>query len=239
MEPVIFIYMNKDITIVIPCKNEGQGIIQVLKLIVRQGLDCQIIIADSSKDNTFILMHNYRSRSPQVIRIIEGGLPSVARNKGAKLVTTPYVLFLDADMYLKDKNLVKKCLEVAKKGDYDLVTCKFKTLGGKFNWVYRVFDVIQLVSSKTRPFAIGGFMIFKTDTFNKLGGFNEEDKVAEDYHLSSKVSPKKFRIVNCYAHTTSRRFDKKGVWYMIKLAWQSWLNRNNDEWFKKDHNYWT
>jgi len=82
-------------------------------------------------------------------------------------------------------------------------------------------------------------MIFKTDTFNKLGGFNEEDKVAEDYHLSSKIAPKKFRIVNRYAHTTSRRFDKKGVWYMIKLAWRAWLNRDNDDWFKKDHNYWT
>ena len=191
--------MNKDITIVIPCKNEGQGIIEVLKLIVRQGLDCQIIIADSSKDNTFSLMHNYRSRSSQVIRIVEGGLPSVARNRGAKLVNTPYVLFLDADMYLKDKIIVKTCLEEAKRGDYDLVTCKFATLEGKFNWVYRLFDIIQLLSSKTKPFAIGGFMIFKTETFNKLGGFNEEDKVAEDYHLSSKIAPKKFKI---YVHNT-------------------------------------
>jgi len=231
--------MNRDLTIVIPCKNEGHGIVDVIKLITRQRLDCQIIIADSSNDDTFNLIHNYRSRSLHVIRIVEGGLPSVARNNGAKLVTTPYVLFLDADIYLKDKDILKKCLDIAKKGDYDLVTCKFKVLGGKFNWVYRVFDIIQFVSSKTKPFAIGGFMLFKTETFNKLGRFNEEDKVAEDYHLSSKVAPKKFRIVNCYAYTKSRRFDKKGVWYMIKLAYHSFLNRNNDDWFKQDHNYWT
>ena len=118
----------------------------------------------------------------------------MARNRGAKLVNTPYVLFLDADMYLKDKIIVKTCLEEAKRGDYDLVTCKFATLEGKFNWVYRLFDIIQLLSSKTKPFAIGGFMIFKTETFNKLGGFNEEDKVAEDYHLSSKTAPKKQQI---------------------------------------------
>ena len=34
-----------------------------------------------------------------------------------------------------------------------------------------------------------------------------------------------------------RRFSKKSVWYMIKLAWKSWINRNNDEFFKQDFNY--
>ena len=47
-----------------------------------------------------------------------------------------------------------------------------------------------------------------------------------------------FKIANNFAYTSSRRFDKKGIWYMIKLAWKSWLNTNNDEFFKKDFNYW-
>jgi hypothetical protein len=25
---------------------------------------------------------------------------------------------------------------------------------------------------------------------------------------------------------------------MIKLAWNSWLNRNNNNFFKQDYNYW-
>jgi hypothetical protein len=81
-------------------------------------------------------------------------------------------------------------------------------------------------------------MLFKTETFKKLGGFNEWDKIAEDYHLSSKVNPKKFKILNKYVYTPARRFDKKGFWYMVVLAWKSWLNRNNDEFFKNDYNYW-
>ena len=78
----------------------------------------------------------------------------------------------------------------------------------------------------------------KTETFNKLNGFDEQDKIAEDYHLSSKISPKKFKVSNRYVYTPSRRFAKKGVWYMIKLAWKSWRNRNNDEWFRQDYKYW-
>ena len=231
--------MNKQLTIVIPCKNEGKGVVDILKLIRKQKLDCQIIVADSSDDNiTSDLLFNYRIHSPQIIKCISGGLPSIARNNGAKFVKTPYVLFLDADIYLKDEDIINHCLKVIIGGDYDLVTCKFKTTDGKYDWVYRMFNIIQWISSKTKPFAVGGFMLFKTSTFKKLGGFNEEDKIAEDYHLSSKIKPKKFKIINRHVYTPSRRFENKGVWYMIKLAWSSWVNRNNDDWFKEDYNYW-
>ena len=228
--------MNNHLTIIIPCKNEGKGIIDVVKLILEQ-TDCKIIIADSSDDEgSVLLLHKYASIYPN-IQLIEGGLPSVARNNGAKLVTTPYVLFLDADTYIFNPFLLEYCIKTIIRKNYDLVTCKFKT-DYPYRWVYRVFDIVQWFTAFSRPFALGGFMLFKTETFNKLGGFNEEDKVAEDYRLSSKIKPKKFKIVNGYVYTPSRRFDKKGVWYMIKLMWKSWINKNNDNFFKHDQNYW-
>lgn len=230
--------MNQQLTIVIPCKNEGNIVLNTLKLLNKQRVDCRIIVADSSTDDTINTLINYRNRSPQAITVISGGLPAVARNKGARLAKTPYILFLDADIYLRDHDIINKCLNTIIEKDLDLVTCKFHTIEKKYDKIYRNFDIIQWFSSITRPFAIGGFMLFKAETFWKLGGFNEEDKIAEDYHISSKIKPKKFKIVNCYAHTSARRFIKKGTWYMIKLALSSWLNRNNDEWFKNDYNYW-
>lgn len=230
--------MNQQLTIIIPCKNESSMILSTLKLLTKQKIDCQIIVADSSTDDTLTILMNYKNRSPQLIKVINGGLPAIARNKGAKLAKTPYILFLDADIYLRDHDTINKCLKVIIDDDLDLVTCKFHTIEKKYDKIYRRFDLIQWFSSITRPFAIGGFMLFKTETFWKLGGFNEEDKIAEDYHLSSKIHPKKFKIVNTFIHTSARRFIKKGTWYMIKLAWNSWLNRNNDEWFKHDYNYW-
>jgi hypothetical protein len=100
------------------------------------------------------------------------------------------------------------------------------------------FDIIQKITSKSKPFALGGFMMFKSDKFRELGGFNEKDKVAEDYRLSMKINPKKFVIMNQYVYTTSRRFKNKGIFYMIKLMLNCWINRNNDNFFQKDHNYW-
>ena len=231
--------MKELLSIVIPCKNE--------KTILVESLDClkdqdnidtvKIIIADDSTDNTLSLVTFFNQFAKLNIEYIKGGLPAIARNNGAKIITTPYVLFLNADTYIYDNNLINKCLDICINGKYDLVTCKFKT-DKKYNWVYRMFDIFQWYSSITKPFALGGFMLFKTDTFNKLGGFNEEDKIAEDYHLSSKIKPKSFKIANYFVYTPSRRFSKKGIWYMIKLAWMSWLNRNNDAFFKKDYNYW-
>jgi glycosyltransferase involved in cell wall biosynthesis len=231
--------MNKQLTIVIPCKNEGRGVIEVLKLIRKQQLDCQVIVADSSdEEGSILLLKKYQANSTMPIRIVTGGLPSVARNNGAKHIKTPYVLFLDADIYLKDFSLITKCLATAIGGNYDLVTCRFRTLNGEYNWVFKLFFIIQKISSKFTPFAVGGFMLFKTETFIAVGGFDEEAKVAEDYLLSAKIKPSKFNIVNKVVYTSSRRFENKGVWYMIKLMLACWWNKNNPGWFKEDHNYW-
>ncbi len=231
--------LKNSITIIIPCKNEGMGVIEVLNLLELSQLGCNIIIADSSDDVSSIALLKEYQLSHQNVSIIPGGLPAVARNNGAKMATTPYILFLDADIYIKDLSLIRTCLGIIHENKYDLVTVKFKTLERKYNWVYRLFDIIQYMSAKTKPFALGGFMMFNNKVFKKLGGFNELDKIAEDYHLSSKIKPNKFKIVKKYAYTTGRRFEKKGVAYMIKLAWKSWLNRNNDNFFKKDYNYWS
>lgn len=226
--------MNELLTIVIPCKNEGYGVIKAIKQF--EG-EYQVIVADSSDDNTTNkLLKQYASNTINT-KIVKGGLPAIARNRGAKSVITPHILFLDADVYLEDLNQIRECLEQAINNDYDLVTCKFKT-DRPYRWIYRLFDLIQWFTSISKPFSLGGFMLFKTETFNKLGGFNEEDKIAEDYHLSSKIRPNKFKIVNHYVYTPSRRFQKKDVWYMTKLAVMSWINRNNDDFFKKDYNYW-
>jgi len=231
--------MNKQLTIVIPCKNESSLIIETLIFILGQTEKFKIIVADSSTDEESInLLKEFKEKYEEQIKIIGGGLPSVARNKGVEMVDTPYVLFLDADIHIKQNDLIVKCLNEMIIGRYDLLTCKFKTLEGKFDWIYKIFNVVQWFSSKTTPFALGGFMLFKTETFNKLKGFNNEDKIAEDYHLSSKISPSKFRVANLFVYTPCRRFEKKGLWYMIKLMVMCWWNRNNDDFFKQDFNYW-
>jgi glycosyltransferase involved in cell wall biosynthesis len=231
--------MNKDVTIVIPCKNEGLLVIETIKYILAQTEEFKIVIADSStEEGSILLLKKYSEKYWNQISIVEGGLPSVARNRGFELVDTPYVLFLDADIHIRQNDLIVKCLDKMVKNGYDLLTCRFRTLDGKMDWIYRIFNIVQWVSSKTSPFALGGFMMFRCEAFKKLGGFNNEDKIAEDYHISSRVSPRKFGVENLFVYTPSRRFEKKGLGYMIRLMVMCWWNRNNDDFFKGDFNYW-
>jgi glycosyltransferase involved in cell wall biosynthesis len=222
------------ITIVIPCKNEGDQLIKTVSLIDDQ---IKIIVADVSTDNTINLLRNKFPNKK--IKIVKGGLPAIGRNEGAKLVKTPYVLFLDADVMMEDKNILPDCLKVAMKKKLDLVTVRFTVNDSMvYKIVYLIFDFIQLFTSFSTPFAVGGFMLFRTDKFKQLGGFDPDDKFAEDYHLSSKIHSKQFHILNNKVVTTSRRFRNKGVFYMIKMMTKCWLNRKDDSFYKKDYGYW-
>lgn len=229
--------MNSQLTIVIPCKNEGEIIVNCIEKII----DCnhKIIISDSSDDGiTDGLIEDLRKKYPRKIKVVNGGLPSFARNNGFDHVKTEFVLFLDSDIFINNCYIITKCLKIIIGGEYDLLTVKFRTTTKKYDYVYKIFDVIQKLSSKFKPFALGGFMLFRSKKFKELGGFNEEDKIAEDYRLSMKISPNKFHIVDEIVYTTPRRFKNKGLFYMVKLMLSCWINRNNDGFFKKDYNYW-
>lgn len=234
--------MKDKITIIIPCKNEGTIIKRTLDLInLQNGIDgTRVIVADCSDDNDFtknLILSN--SEKNVKLEIIKGGYPAFGRNRGAEISNTPYILFIDSDIFLEDPNTLLNIVNDFLNTDKHLATTKMRTNDGKYNYVYKIFDFIQKASSLTTPFAIGGFMLFRRSEFDRLGGFIDDDKFAEDYHLSSKIKPSKFKIYKEIVYTTSRRFENKGLKYMLVMMAKSWINRNNNEFFKKDHDYWT
>jgi glycosyltransferase involved in cell wall biosynthesis len=229
------------LTIVIPCKNERFRIKKILQDLNNQNdiKGTKVFIADSSDDISTRLYINSEQKNICDIKIIEGGLPSVARHNGAKLSTTPYTLFLDADMEILNKNFINEILgEIIKRKGF-LLTCKIRTFSRDYNYIYKIFDIIQRLHWITKPFALGGIMLFKTEIYNKLGGFNIEDVIAEDYNLSRKISSFKFVLSKKIIFTDDRRFRKKGVWYMIKLMILTFLNKNNPNFYKKSFSYWS
>ena len=231
--------LSKFLTIVIPCKNESKTIDTTLTLLNFQdnikGLN--VIIADSSDDGTTYQLES-RINDLFDLKIIEGGLPAKARNNGSKHIKTPYVLFMDSDMFLLDPTIITTIIKIMLDQDIDLLTTKIRTTNGKYNYVFKTFDFIQKMSKFISPFCLGGFMLFKTNTFNELGGFDEETKVAEDYLLSKQIKPNRFKIINTTVFTPPRRFENKGVLYMMRLMIKSFLNRNNKQFFKDDNTYW-
>ena len=230
--------MDNLLTIVIPCKNERDNIYECIGFIAKQVgfTGTRVIIADTSDEEDSLDFLQYTEdnyRYSLNIEIIKGGFPAKARLEGSKLVTTPYILFLDADIMLQNKSLLGECIAY----NADLVTVPFQTETG-FNWIFRLFDIQQQLSNLLgTPFAIGGFQLWKTEAYWKTGGYDETHLFAEDYWVSQKA--KKMVIHKTKGvWTSARRFKNKGFFYMAWLSIKCYFNKNNAEFFKKSHNYW-
>jgi glycosyltransferase involved in cell wall biosynthesis len=234
--------ISDKITIVVPCKNEENYIHHLLDALRSQNIgNTRIIIADCSTDNTRqVIKDNSVGLN---VEIIEGGPVSIAKNNGARLVTTPYILFIDADVRFFKDNVICDAVNEIESNDLDLVGLNIKSYDNDLRAIvgFIIFNVINHVLKYFSPFAIGAFMLTRRDKFEELGGFPEKTVTSEDYFLSRMYSPKKFKIVKHYFGQDSRRFKKMGYfgmgWYLIK----NFINRNNKSyWDKLDSTkYWS
>lgn len=234
--------MKDLLTIVIPCKNEEKYIGHLLDSLSQQvGIgNVRIIIADAdSTDNTIstIKLYDYILK----IQIIQGGSVSVGRNNGAKLATTPYILFLDADVRLFHPSTIYDAVNKMRVHDLDLMTANIKNYGEhlRASFFFWCFNLINKIMTKKTPFAIGAFFLTRKDKFDELGGFPNKYETSEDYILSKQYDPKKFMIVDYYFGQDERRFTKLGYTGMIWYMMVNFFNRNNLKHFEKAKvNYW-
>jgi len=228
------------ISIVIPTKNEEENIKHLLDSLKNQ-IDFfeEIIIADAnSTDKTLEIIKSFSNTFFGKLKIIEGGLPAVARNKASKLTKGNYILFVDADIILS-KNIIKNSLDKISKKDVHLITCNF-ICNSNFSsfFLYYINNFLIKISKLENPFAIGGFFLIKKSVFDNLGGFNEELMHCEDYFLSKQVNRKNFFILKDKVYTKDRRIKKMGLFNMIKYMIKNIKERNNIKYFKNDIGYW-
>ena len=236
--------MHKLLTIVIPTYNEEKYIARTLYAIVAQSktTGIQIIIADArSTDNTRLIVESIGFELGLNIKIIDGGLPAVGRNAGAKLATTPYVLFLDADVTFTYRHAIKEAFDEIATGKYQMVATT-PVYKGEFDIrasiMFGLNKYVTWLLSKTEPFAIGGFTMVSRQIFNSLGGYDENATQSEDWLLSKKIKPNKFKLLPELITQDNRRFKRYGYFSMVKLLYTNWRNRNNIEHFYKDQGYW-
>lgn len=232
-----------ELTIVIPAKNEVTYLPRLLASLLRQDYPemhaVPIVLADAaSTDGTAEAAMQFADRLN--IRVIPGGLPSVGRNAGANTATTPYLLFLDADIELSDTTLLRRAVRLLRRRRLHCLTTSIRCMSrNPFDHaLYVANNLMQRIGSFTKPFGTGMFLLFDTAAFRRLGGFDEEALFAEDYHLTRQISPRRFGILRGHILTSNRRFQKTGRLRMVFLFFRTMLNTWNDEYFANDHRYW-
>jgi glycosyltransferase involved in cell wall biosynthesis len=234
--------LSEKITIVVPCKNEEQYIHHLLNSLREQNIsDTRIIIADCSTDNTRqVILDNSNGLN---VEIIEGGPVSLAKNNGARLVTTPYILFIDADVRFFKSTVIHDAVNEIDFNDLDLVGLNIKCYDNDIRAIigFGAFNIINNILKYFSPFAVGAFMLTRRDRFEEFGGFPEKFPTSEDFFLSRQYSPRKFKIINHYFGQDSRRFKKMGYFGMTAYLIKNFINRNNQKYWNSldSSKYWS
>ena len=236
------ITLSNNITIVVPCKNEENYIHHLLDALRSQDIgDTRVIIADCSTDSTRqVIQDNSHGLN---VEIIDGGPVSVAKNNGAHLVSTPYILFIDADVRFFKNTVIQDAVDTIESKSLDLVGLNIKCYDRDPRAMigFTIFNTINHTLKFFSPFAVGAFMLTRRDRFEEYGGFPEQFATSEDYFLSRKYSPRKFKIVRHYFGQDSRRFKKMGYLGMGKYLVKNFINRNNQAYWERldGSKYWS
>ena len=225
--------MKDEVTIVVPCKNEESYIYYLLDCLKKQKSieGIRIYIADCSTDNTRRVIENHKDWLD--VEVIEGGPVSVAKNNGAYLVTTPYILFIDADVRFFSNTVIYDTLKQMKEENLHLIGLNIKCYDSDLmaQLSFSIFNTLNKILSKWIPFAVGAYLLTRKDKFYEHGKFPCKYPTSEDFHLSRKYDPKKFKIAKHYFGQDSRRFKKMGYLGMSVYLIKNFL-------FKDNYNYW-
>lgn len=227
-------------TVVIPSYNEERYIYNTLWYLSRQTLHTKIrvIVCDAnSTDKTLEHISKANNDFENLeIEVRTGGKVAYGRNKGAELVKTPFILFLDADSVLLNPDTISETLNNA--FDFDIIGCKQKSTSknrsSKLTW--KVFEIVRKIMPQT--FCTGCYFFISKKKFDELGGFDETLQNSEDFWLSKQIPKSRFKILDKYIGQDDRRFKKMGNLSFLKNIILTYLNKNNIEWFRNDVGYW-
>ena len=235
--------MKEKITIVVPCKNEEDYIEHLLHDLKKQDIgDTLIVIADASTDNTRKVIRAKKKELGLNIKIVQGGPVSEAKNNGAALAKTPYILFIDSDVRFFKDTVIHDTVRIIEEKDLDLIGLYIKCYDNDFvaKVGFSLFNAINAVMQYFIPFAVGAFFLTRRDRFEELGGFPARYETSEDFFLSKSYDVDKFTLAHHYLGQDSRRFKKMGYFGMAAYLIKNFWNRNNEKFWKdRDYsNYW-
>lgn len=239
--------LRRKLTVIIPCKNEEDYIGNLLDDLAFQiGIeDTKVIIADGdSTDNTLSVIEHRKMIYKGIldITVTQGGKVSRARNNGAKLASTPFLLFIDADTRLFDPNTIVDTLDQLEYKGKSLLTCRLKCYEG--NWfdklLFQIYNYVHAGLSKFYPFAIGTYFMVRAKDFEYYGQFNEDSNTCEDFLFSQNFSLNEYCFHWHYVGQDNRRLVKMGRLGMAKYLLTNLVSfiRKDDKRFKKDVGYW-
>ena len=174
------------LSIVIPAKNEEDNLPILLDSIRAQTLQPdEIIVADAqSTDRTREIAASYGAK------VVEGGMIAYGRNRGAEAATCDIILFLDADVELRDKTFLEKSIHEFNERKLGLATCDVFPLTDAFidHFLHKAYNKYVRAWGSVFPHAPGFCMFVRRDLHIKNHGFDETIVFCEDHDYAQRFT---------------------------------------------------
>lgn len=206
---------DADVSVVIPTLDEEAYLPHLFDSLDRQTLRVrEVIVVDaSSRDRTVDIA---RQRGARVIE--GGGLPGFSRNLGAREARGAWLLFLDADLRLPPDTL-ERMLDEMHRARLDAASTAFVPDHGGLGLrlQHRLSsDYFWLSSRLGWSHSIGGFLFVRRSLHERIGGFDERVRVAEDQDYALRLARAgRYRFTRRpVVEIAARRFDTQGLWRM-------------------------
>ena len=212
------------LSIIIPTYNEEDYLPRLLKSIKEQNYtDYEVIVADNnSLDKTVEIAKEYGCK------VVQGGLPAVGRNNGAKAAEGDILIFLDSDLMLTRDYLVD-VVEEFEEEELGISITQMTPLSEKKSDVilHDLANWFMIAVEKIKPHGAGCYgIIVKKSLHDYLGGFDESLDFGEDSEYIERVSKiSKFRVLRKpKIGVSTRRLEEEGLYNLLKVYGKSTIN---------------
>lgn len=225
-------FYEPEVSLIVPCYNEAGVLEDKLKNCFNLDYPKHklhiIFITDGSDDGTNEILSRYKDITVLHDNIRLG--KSVAENRAMKFVTTPYVIFSDANTRLNTeavREMVKHYQDEhvgAVAGEKRIVSKEKDSApaaGEGFYWRYE--SRLKQLDSELHS-VVGGageLISFRSDLFQPL----EEDTLLDDFVQSMRITLKGFRVVyepNAYAEERASATVKEELKRKVRISAGAW-----------------
>ncbi|MBQ2654592.1 MAG: glycosyltransferase [Methanobrevibacter sp.] len=211
-------------SIIIPTYNEEDYLPVLLDSIKEQDFDdYEVIVADAnSADRTREIAEEYGCK------VVDGGLPAVGRNNGAKVATGDILIFLDSDLKLTEDYLAKVLYEF-KMEKLGIAITQMLPMSNKIeDKLFHDFANYFMISvEKIKPHGAGCYgIIAKRELHEKCGGYDESLTFGEDTDYIERLAKEEpFKVLrNAKIGVSTRRLEEEGITTLIQQYGKSTVN---------------
>ena len=217
-------FLTMIISIIIPTYNEEDYLPNLLDSIKRQNFDgYEVIVADAnSTDRTREIAESYGCI------VVDGGLPAVGRNNGARVAKGEYLLFLDSDLELTDDYL-RNVLYEFRMEHLGIAITKMKPMSDKIeDKIFHDFaNYFMIGVENIKPHGAGCYgIITKKSLHDECGRFDESLTFGEDTDYIERLAEKeRFKVLrNAKIGVSTRRLEEEGIETLIRQYGKSTVN---------------